>query len=332
MKSLASSASLVVVRIVFAARRREQRGGPFGGRVRVRADDLGQRCAAPRARGPRRSAPGRRRRRRGSRGRRGAGRRTRWCPDRRCCAGRRAASSRRCGAIWSTAFSKMVIDGPRNSSTGVPMTTTRRIVRSIIAPSAPKAEPAGRQQLAEELVRAGLEERHLARRDPIQGRLVRVVDADPQAGLGEGEAQRQADVAPAAEDDDVEIGGLFRHGLDSSSLPRASRSLEGPGGGLVLGGPRRHSRRSHQDGPVRIRVERLPTKGLEANHQRRVVGIDDRDRHAPGSRAAPPTRAHPTRPGRRRPRPRPGRARSANRWRPGPAAARTRTTSPSVAG
>ena len=30
---------------------------------------------------------------------------------------------------------------------------------------------------------------------------------DPQAGLGEGEAQRQADVASATEDDDVKRGG-----------------------------------------------------------------------------------------------------------------------------
>ena len=134
--------------------------------------------------------------------------------DRRCCAGRRARPSRRCGAIWSTAFSKIVIDGPRNSSTGVPMTTTRLSVRSIIEPSVPKASrPVGRIS-AQELVGAGLQERHLAGGDPVERGLVGVVDADAQAGLGEGEAQGQADMAAAAEDDDVEIRGPFGHGLN----------------------------------------------------------------------------------------------------------------------
>ena len=44
MKSFASSASLVVVRMVLAASRGEQRLGPLGGRVGVGADDLRQRA------------------------------------------------------------------------------------------------------------------------------------------------------------------------------------------------------------------------------------------------------------------------------------------------
>ena len=115
----------------------EGRGARRGGVV-VRADDLRQRAGAPRGRGPRRCAPGRTRRRPGSRARRGAGPRTRSCRGRPCCAARRARHRAGAGAIWSTAFSKIVIDGPRNSSTGVPMTTTSCSVRSIIEPSEPK--------------------------------------------------------------------------------------------------------------------------------------------------------------------------------------------------
>ena len=90
------------------------------------------------------------------------------------------------------------------------MTTTSWSVRSIIEPSAPNASRPVGEDLAQELVGAVLHERHLAGGDPVEGRLVGVVDADTQAGLGEGEAQRQADVAAAAEDDDVEIRRTIR--------------------------------------------------------------------------------------------------------------------------
>ena len=84
-----------------------------------------------------------------------------------------------------------------------------------------ECQTAGRQDLAQELVGAGLEERHLAGGDPVERRLVGVVDPDAQARLGEGEAQRQADVAAAAEHDDVEVLG-FTH------VPTvAARSLGG---------------------------------------------------------------------------------------------------------
>ena len=101
-------------------------------------------------------------------------------------------------------------------------------MRSIIEPSAPNVEPAGRQDLAQELVGAVLEERHLAGGDPVEGRLVRVVDADAQAGLGEGEAQRQADMAAAAEDDDVEVGGRSVMAPDSTSPVRDGHRPDGP--------------------------------------------------------------------------------------------------------
>jgi hypothetical protein len=55
------------------------------------------------------------------------------------------APSRRCGAIWSTVRSKTVIDGLRNSSTGVPMTTTTVFVRPRIEASALRERrPVGR--------------------------------------------------------------------------------------------------------------------------------------------------------------------------------------------
>ena len=80
-------------------------------------------------------------------------------------------------------------------------------MRSIIAASALEAR-GGRsaRTLAQQRVGAVLEERHLAAADPLEGRLVDVEDADAQAGLREREAQRQPDVAPAAEDDEVENG------------------------------------------------------------------------------------------------------------------------------
>ena len=85
-------------------------------------------------------------------------------------------------------------------------------------------EATGRQD-AQELLGAGLHERHLAGGDAVEGRLVRVVDADAQAGLGEGEAEGQADVAAAAEHDDIEVWGGVRHGPDCSG---AVRGVTGP--------------------------------------------------------------------------------------------------------
>ena len=73
---------------------------------------------------------------------------------------------------------------------------------------------------AKQLVGAGLEERHLAGGDPVQRRLARVVDADAQAGIGQREAERQPDVAPATEDDDVEIAGLLGHAQESTDAVR----------------------------------------------------------------------------------------------------------------
>ena len=53
-------------------------------------------------------------------------------------------------------------------------------------------EAARREHLAEQLVRAVLHERHLAPPDLLERRAVDVVDADPQAGVREREAERQA--------------------------------------------------------------------------------------------------------------------------------------------
>ena len=94
-------------------------------------------------------------------------------------------------------------------------------------------QPTGGQDLAQQLVGTGLEERHLAGGDPVERGLVGVVDADPQAGLGEGEAQGQADMAAATEDDDVEIRGPFGHGLNLAARCARPPEPDGPGRALV---------------------------------------------------------------------------------------------------
>ena len=72
------------------------------------------------------------------------------------------------------------------------------------AGSAAELEPAGGQELAEQLVGAVLEERHVARLDDLLDLgCVDVVDADPVAAVGKRQGERQADVAAAADDDDV---------------------------------------------------------------------------------------------------------------------------------
>ena len=114
------------------------------------------------------------------------------------------------------------------------MTTTRFSVRSIIEPSEPKASRPVARTSGQQLVGAVLHERHLAGGDPIEGRLVRVVDADAQAGIGEGEAQGKADVTAAAEDDDVEVRGAVRSWLRLYQPGAGGTAPEGPGSVLVL--------------------------------------------------------------------------------------------------
>ena len=71
-------------------------------------------------------------------------------------------------------------------------------------------EPVRGEDTTQEFVSAVFEEGHLTRSDSIQRRLVGVVDTNTQPGVGEGQAQGQADVTAAAEDDDVEIVGGHR--------------------------------------------------------------------------------------------------------------------------
>ena len=137
VKSLVSSASLVVVPIVLPASFPKSAVARSAARSLSAPISAGG-CAVPPVHGPPRSVPGRRRHRRCTRASRKvlrdvAGRaRIDGAPK------RDQEPVPRCGAIWSTAFSKIVIEGPRNSSTGVPMTTTRLSVRSIIEPLEPK--------------------------------------------------------------------------------------------------------------------------------------------------------------------------------------------------
>ena len=181
MKSLASSASFEVGPDDLAAEAGEQRRRPVAdGRV-VGADDLGQRAEllervalgdplraegdvdAAAAVG---EAPARRRR---------------SCPGRPCCAGRRAR--RRGGAARSARRSsrRASSTGPRNSSTGVPMTTTSASARPTIAGSADSSRrPVGRTSRSSSsapVSRNGISPR------PIRSSVAAFVSkiADPQA-------------------------------------------------------------------------------------------------------------------------------------------------------
>ena len=96
------------------------------------------------------------------------------------------------------------------------------------------------------------------RRDPVEGRLVGVVDADAEPGVREGQAQGQADVAAAAEDDDVEIGASVGHGHESS---RAVHDVTAP---MVL------VVRVHRS--VGVAVDLLPARTHEPLGEGRVLG------------------------------------------------------------
>ncbi len=117
-----------------------------------------------------------------------------------------------CGAIWSTARSKTRIDGPRNSSTGVPITRITVSARAIIAADVlisrrPVARTRGSSSSAP-FSRNGIWPPAMrSRAAPSMSKMpTRRPDFD------EGEAQRQADVAGAPEDDDVERGGWLDRG------------------------------------------------------------------------------------------------------------------------
>ena len=101
--------------------------------------------------------------------------------------------------------------------------------RPTIAGSAESSRrPVGRTS-AQQLVGATLAERHLPAPDPLQRGRVRVEDAHPQTARREGEAQREADVAAAAQDDEVEIRVAHgRRGLPA--LRVRPTSPEGPPG------------------------------------------------------------------------------------------------------
>ena len=58
---------------------------------------------------------------------------------------------------------------------------------------------------------------------PVERRLVDVEDADAHAGLGECQAQREADMAAAPEDDDIEVVARVRHASHLAVRLRGSR-------------------------------------------------------------------------------------------------------------
>ena len=109
-----------------------------------------------------------------------------------------------CGAIWSTARSKT---RHRRTEELVNWRANHEdddSARSIMAASVVSSRRPLVEQEAQQLVGAGLEERHLAAADALDRLLVGVVDANAQARVGEGQRQRQADVAAAAQYHDVE--------------------------------------------------------------------------------------------------------------------------------
>ncbi len=66
-----------------------------------------------------------------------------------------------------------------------------------------RLEASGREHPLEQLAGAGLEERHLRRPHLVDGRRIPVVAHHRAARLGEREPERQANVTPAADDDDI---------------------------------------------------------------------------------------------------------------------------------
>ena len=105
-------------------------------------------------------------------------------------------------------------------------------------PARTELQAPGREHAPKQLIGARLEERHLAGRDPIERRLVGVVDADAEPGIRERQAQREADMAASAEDDDIE--GLVRHGEKSSRRGARGHRTDGPSQSQIRG-PRDHA-------------------------------------------------------------------------------------------
>ncbi len=211
MKSLASSASLLVVRMVLDAMWREQRGRALGGHVVVGADDLGQRVELLEG-----VALGD-----ALRAERDIDRAAGFLEMLRHVLGRArvdGAAQDHQGAVAQVRGD--LVDGLLEDRHRWPEELVDRraddddeLVRALDHRAVgAEVQAAGGQDLAQQLVGAVLQERHLAGGDAVEGRLVGVVDPDPQAGLGEDEAEGQADMAAAAEDDDVEVRGLWSWG------------------------------------------------------------------------------------------------------------------------
>ena len=100
--------------------------------------------------------------------------------------------------------------GLRNSSTGVPMVTMTGPRRLIALGDEVKISRLFASALAQQRRRAVLDERQLAGAQRRQHRLVEIVDVDGHPGFGEGQHQRNADMAGAADHGEV---GLRRPAL-----------------------------------------------------------------------------------------------------------------------
>ena len=78
-------------------------------------------------------------------------------------------------------------------------------------------QPAGIEHSRQQLVGAVFAEGHLAAPDPVELRSIDVVDPDPPARVGERKRQREPDVAPAPQHHEIEV--LLGHPRESTSGP-----------------------------------------------------------------------------------------------------------------
>ena len=102
------------------------------------------------------------------------------------------------------------------------VTSGEHVIVVVGTPVGEHLEPAVRPHPPQDLLRARLRERHPARVHRLHGGLADVVDGNPRAAVREGDGQRQADVATAADHYDLAVKltrlGRTRHRMPSDLL------------------------------------------------------------------------------------------------------------------
>ena len=94
--------------------------------------------------------------------------------------------------------------GLRNSSIGVPMVTMTGAFADISAGAEVKTQPVLLERLRQQLLAAELDERQAAGAEALEHGAIGVVHVDAITGLGEGQDQRDADVAAATDHGQVD--------------------------------------------------------------------------------------------------------------------------------